>query len=460
MNGQGCSNDELDLPGHVLDRIVGLQKIIPSDVVRQALRKAGKESKRICVLNNEVMVWVVLGMALFTDLPIRQVYRACRRLKRKENVPGRSSLCMARQRLGVEPLVELYKLVVRPLATPQTSGAFYKGLRKVAIDGTMLNIPDCEANQCFGRTSGSRGDSAFPQIRKVSLVELGTHVEFAFAFGGCNESERDLAVSLWESIPNDALLILDRGLYCYSHWILLNKRCKLLARIQKSMVLPILKLYRDGSFLAKVYQSHWHREKDKGGCLVRVIEYTLNDRNRTGHKQIHRLMTNLLDAEKYPARELISEYHERWEQELVFDEHKTHQDPRRAEKPTNLRSGTAAGVKQELYALSLAHFVIRAMMFDAATQAGVDVDHISFKGAFQIIKTRLPECDVTNDKSMMDWYENLLWDIGQERNPARRNRINPRVIKQKILRWPKCRPEHRKQKKLTKTFEESVVMIN
>ncbi len=54
---------------------------------------------------------------------------------------------MARQRLGSNPLVALQKLVVRPLATPQTIGAFYRGLRKVAIDGTVLDVPDCESHQ-------------------------------------------------------------------------------------------------------------------------------------------------------------------------------------------------------------------------------------------------------------------------------------------------------------------------
>lgn len=461
MNGQGCSRKECDLSNYVLDRITGLQKVISTDVVRQALRNTCKESRRVCRLNNEVMVWVVLAMALFTELPIRQVFKVCRRLRRAEDLPCRSSLCMARQRLGSEPLRELHKLVVRPLATTQTPGAFYRGFRKVGVDGTILNIPDSDENRGFGRTAGSRGQSAFPQIRKVSLVELGTHIEFAFVFGACNESERKLAASLWNQLPEDALLIQDRGFYSYEQWKTLNNKCKLLARIQKSMRFHKIESYEDGSYLAKVYRGHWYRKRDREGCLVRVIEYKLNDRKRTGHKQLHRLITNLLDAEQYPAMELIMEYHERWEQELVFDEQKTHHDPRRAEKTTNLRSGTVDGITQELYALSLAYFVIRAMMLDAATEAGIDVDRVSFKGAFQIIKARLPECDLVDRRTMVTWYSNLTWEISRELNPARRNRINPRVIKQKMSRWLKCDPKrHRKLDKLTKTFAESVVMLN
>lgn len=105
------------------------------------------------------------------------------------------------------------------------------------------------------------------------------------------------------------------------------------------------------------------------GIVVRVIEYTLDDPERTGHGETHRLLTSLRDDTAVSARELIVLYHERWEDELVFDEQKTHQDPRRAEKPAQLRSETPAGVKQELHALSWAHFVIRSLMFEAAHQA-------------------------------------------------------------------------------------------
>jgi hypothetical protein len=460
MDGQGCSDLCGDDNGRILDRIAGLEKVIAPELVEQALTRTGKRSKRTCTLTNEVMIWVVLAMGLFTEMPIRQVFKACRRLRKREESPARSSLCMARQRLGSEPLVALHELVVKPLATPRTPGAFYRGMRKVAIDGTVLDVPDCDAHQSFGRSSGSRGEGPFPQVRKVSLVELGTHVEFAFVYGGWNDSEKKLVEQLWKSIPEDALLIEDRGFFSYKHWKLLHAKHKLLVRIQKSMVFQPLQNFDDGSFLAKVYPSSWHREKDKRGIVVRMIEYRLDDPQRTGHNEVHRLMTNLLDAEQFPAREFVLEYHERWEEEIVFDEQKTHQDPCRAEKTTHLRSETPDGLRQEFYAMSLGHFVVRAMMLEAADEANIDVDLLSFKGSFQILKTRLPECDTRSQASMSEWFEAVVWEIGRERIPARRNRINPRVIKRKMSRWKKCRPQHRKQEPLTKTFDQTVVMLH
>ncbi len=393
MYEQGCSRLSSDDSGRILDRLAGMEKIIVPELAAQALANSGKQSTRKCSLTNEIMLWVVLAMGLFTELPIRQVFKVSRRLRMGEESPARSSLCMARQRLGSEPLVELHRLVVKPMATEQTLGAFYRGMRKIAIDGTVLDVPDCEAHQHLGRSSGSRGEGPFPQLRKVSLVELGTHIEFAFVYGGWHDAEKKLVEGLWDAIPDGALLIEDRGFFSYKSWEKLHEKHKLLVRIQKSMVFKPIKYFADGSFVAKVYPSNWYRENDRQGIMVRIIEYKLDDPQRTGHDEVHRLMTNLLDAEEFPAMELIMEYHDRWEEEIVFDEQKTHQDPRRAEKTTNLRSETSDGLKQELYAMSLGHFIVRAMMLEAAETIQIDVDRLSFKGCFQILKTRLPECD-------------------------------------------------------------------
>jgi hypothetical protein len=135
----------------------------------------------------------------------------------------------------------------------------------------------------LGNTADDRCVLSFPQVRKVSLVELGTHVEFAFVFGGWHDSEKKLVEGLFESIPDDALLIEDRGFFSYRHWKMLHEKHKLLVRVQKSMVFKRIKTFDDGSFLAKIYPSNWYRENDKQGIVVRVIEYKLDDPQRTGH---------------------------------------------------------------------------------------------------------------------------------------------------------------------------------
>ena len=442
----------------VMDRLAGLSKVISQAVIEQALLNTDRADQRACRLSHRVMLWVVLAMGVLTDLPIRQVFKHARRMQPGDKTPSRSNLCEARHRLGVEPVRQVFELVVKPLATPQTLGAFYHNLRLMGIDGTVMDVPDTPANEAhFGRSSGGRGDSAFPQLRKVSLVELGTHIEVAMAVGGYHDSEQKLVEKLWDHVPADALLLEDRGFFSYAHWKKLDARgTKLLVRLKGSLILRPIERLPDGSFLAKIYPSPHDRDRDREGIVVRVIEYTLDDPERTGHGETHRLATNLFDHTQFPAMELACSYHERWEEELVFDEQKTHQDPRRPTKPTHLRSQTPAGVEQELYALSIGHFIVRALMLEAAHKENLDVDRLSFTGCLQILQARLPECDSTTGQGLDRWYQLLLTEMAQEKLEPRRNRVNPRVVKRKMSKFAKKRPEHRGRPPLKKTFAETV----
>lgn len=460
MTRQGCAKFSADESGRFLDRLAGLEKIITPDLITQALVATERVNPHRCKLNNEVMLWVVLAMGLFTNVPIRQVFKQARRMRKQEKSPPRSSLCEARKRLGVEPLKYLHKHTVRPLATPETPGAFWRDWRWVGIDGSVYDVPDSPANAAaFSRAQGGRGEGAFPQVRKASLVELGTHVELAIEIGGWQDSEQALARQLWDWLPSDSLLLEDRGFFSYDDWEELNGRGqKLLVRVKSNLILEAFQELSDGSYLAKIYPSSYHRDKDRQGIVVRVIAYSIDDPQRVGHQEEHRFITNLLDEMQYPAMELIVGYHERWEHEMVYDEQKTHQDPPRAEKPANLRSETPEGVRQEMYALSVAHFVVRALMFESARAETLDVDRLSFTNCFRILQCRLPECMGRRPQDLEDWYENLLWEMRQEITEPRRNRINPRVIKRKMSKWKKKGPQHRNLPPLKKSFIESVVM--
>jgi hypothetical protein len=235
----------------------------------------------------------------------------------------------------------------------------------------------------------------------------------------------------------DALLSEDRAFFNYDDWKHLHTRVKLFLRVNSNRVLEPLQPLSDGSYLAKINPTAYDRAKDRQGIVVRVLAYRLEDPQRVGHGEEQRFITNLLAEQEFPARELILEYQERWEEALVFDEQKTHQDPRRAEKPAQVRSETPEGVAQEVYALSLAHFVVRALMVEAARPQQLDVDRQSFLGCLHILRARLPECDSRSPATLDQWYANLLAEL---RTEPRRNRINPRVIKRKMSKWPKKTP--------------------
>ena len=303
-----------DDAGRILDRLAGLEQVIRPDDIQQALSATGRVSTRSCVLTSEVILWVVLAMGLLTDLPIRQVFKHARRLRVGEKSPARSNLCMARQRLGVAPVRQLFTQVVRTLARPDTPGAFYGGFRLMGFDGTVFDVPDSPANAAaFGRpTAGPRGVGAFPQVKKLSLVELGTHVEVAFAVKHCGGNERAMVAGLLRHLTPEMLLLLDRGFFSYELWREVTATGgKVLARVLSKLILRPFQTLADGSYLAKVYKNDSDRRKDRDGIVVRVIRYTLDDPQRVGHGEEHVLITNLFDEKLYPAEELIILYHER-----------------------------------------------------------------------------------------------------------------------------------------------------
>lgn len=459
---------DVDSQGRVLDRLAGIEQVIEPQLIRQCLADSGRAVQRACRLSHEVMMGIVIAMGVFTKVSIRQVFKRSRFARAEEDSPSRSALCQGRQRLGVAPLRRLFEQVARPLGvagtedSTQTPGVFYRELRLVGVDSTVYDVPDTAANShTFGRPSGgNRGPGAFPQVRKTSLVELGTHAEIAFVSKPCHRNETIAMPALLKRLPAQSLLLWDRGFFSYSLWKqALGVGAQLLVRMKKSVVLAPIRQLGDGSYLAKIYPCTKARRQETGGIVVRVIRYTLDDPQRVGHGEEHVLMTTLLDPRLYPATELISLYHERWEHESTYDEQKTHQDPKRPGKAAHLRSETPAGVVQELYALSLGHFIVRALMCQAAARVNLDPDRLSFTGCFQTLECRLPECRDETPEALATWWDALLWELSQERIPPRRNRINPRVIKQKMSKWKKKRPEHRQQLPLTKPLIETVVML-
>jgi hypothetical protein len=118
-----------------------------------------------------------------------------------------------------------------------------------------------------------------------------------------------------------------------------------------------------------------------------VIVYTITDPARPGYGEVHRLITTLRSPQLAPAVDLVCAYHERWEIELMIDELATHQ--RLAGRP--LRSLKPLGVMQELYGLLIAHYAIRFLMHEAAMQAQIDPDRLSFTHAVCVVQDAIPE---------------------------------------------------------------------
>jgi hypothetical protein len=398
------------------------------------------------------MLWFVVALGLFCRDSYRQVFKWLQPFRRM-GTPGRSTLCMARQRLGVAPLRRLLERVVGLLATSATPGAFHRPYRLMGLDGFVVDLADSPPNdRVFGRPKSGRAIGAFPQARVLSLCELGTHVLWRSLVKPCRRGEATMAKVLLRHLRPDMLLLWDRNFFSYArvHQVVVGQKAQLLARVKTNLIFRPVRTLSDGSYVARVYESPRHRERDRGGIEVRVIEYTLRDFGRTGDGQKHRLLTTLSDEHADPATDLVMLYHERWEEELTIDELKTHQRERLV-----LRSQTPGGVVQEVYGLLTAHGLVRRAMSAAAVQAGVAPRRVSFTGALKILRCRLAECP-DDDPGRARWYEQLVEEMSEEVLPERRPRINPRVIKRKMSNWNKKRPEHRTKTKPTERFRDTI----
>jgi len=446
---------EVAVQWSVAERVKALKRIVPHKSITKVLRRVVRQGGYCRRLPRWFVVWFVIAIGLFSRDSYRQVFRWLLRYQ-KQGTPGRSTLCQARQSIGVAPLRLLAEEVIELQGKPDTPHAFYRGMRLMAIDSLILDVPDTQANErAFGRPGNGRAPGAFPQARVLSLCETGTHVLWRSLIKPHRRSEVPMAHYLARFLAENMLLLWDRGFLSYPLVREVRQRqAHLLARVKTGLLFTPIRRFKDRSFLAKLYPTARARHQDQDGILVRIIEYTFRDPGRPGSGQTHRLLTTLLDPEQHPAQALIVLYHERWEEEITFDELKTHQ----RERPV-LRSETPAGVVQEIYGLLLGHYVVRKLMCDAAQLADCAPRELSFVNTLKTLRCRLPEAP-RHAIGLRHWYQNLLDEVAEERLEPRRNRINPRVIKRKMKHWDKKREKHRNFPQPKQDFHKSIVLLN
>lgn len=147
-------------------------------------------------------------------------------------------------------------------------------------------------------------------------------------------------------------------------------------------------------------------------------------------------------------------YHARWEHELLIDEIETHQRPR-----TPLRSQLPTGVIQEVYALLLAHYLVRAVMVDAAQTCGLPPTRLSFQTSLQYLRATLPDFQRSAPASHAWLYQAMLEEIAATPLPPRTDRLNPRVVKRKTCAFHAKRAHHRHWPQPSKSFREAITLL-
>ena len=364
-----------------------LTRVFPPELVERVVAEAGRTEQRQRLLPARVVVYYVLGLALFSQCSYEEVMRVLVEglawadgWASAWNVPTKAALFKARARLGPEPIEALYRQSAVVLATKKTKGAWYRGWRLMSVDGTCLDVADTEANdEAFGRPGSKRpdGTGAFPQVRLVGLAECGTHAIVDAVVGRYSDAEQHLAPALLGSLSPGMLVLADRGFLSYALWTAAQATgADLLWRTKSNHVLPVEGRLPDGSFLSTMYPTAKDRRHGSSGVKVRVVEYVLDDdkAENARNEGPYRLITTVLEARRAPADELAGLYPQRWEFETALDELKTHQRSPRVV----LRSKMPDGVRQEVYGYLCVHYAIRWLMHSVAQSARADPDRLSF----------------------------------------------------------------------------------
>ena len=421
--------------------------MLPVSQIEELLETYQMWEQRERKLNMVAMVYWLLGLHLYPHLSQRAVYAklvsGLRTMRDDvpEAIPSKSAFSYRREQLGSELLEELFVHCAGPQATQQTPGAFWKGMRLLALDGTVESLADTASNrETFQYSSDEElSHSPIPQARLVLQVECATHLICDAEISSCRQAEATstrllLERGRWEN----TLVLWDSGFH--SSGAIFQIRSPgghVLLRMKSNVLLKPCYRMCDGSYLTYIYQDQDHHSGER--MLVRVISYTFTDPRIPGAgKQVYRLVTTLLDPFRYPAKELAVLYHERGPVELVIDETDTHL---RLSART-LRSQTASGVIQELYALLLAHTLLRTLMLRAAQPQGLAPTTISFPQTIRLVDDSLLPLSLVSPSRRQQMVVSLLQEIGTFRLPKQRVRIQARVVKRVRSRYERKKPEH------------------
>jgi hypothetical protein len=387
-----------------------LASVVSRDAVEDAVVAAGRTAKRSGgKLPPQVVVYFVMGLALFSEDDYAEVAaRMAEPLRRLgaggpawDPTPG--GITQARQRLGPEPLAELFSQVAVPVADLDTPGAFLGTWRLMSIDGMEWDVPDTARNRpAFG--TGNEGQ-AFPKARVVTVAECASHAAVLAAIGpaggGKGTGEQSLARPLYRKLEEGWLLIADRNFYNWKDWCTAaGTGADLLWRVKSDLRLPVLELLDDGSYRsvlvspavkgkardALIEGARRDEDLDENKARhIRVVEYEVPDRDGDG--DLIALVTTITDWHRAGAPMLAEAYHQRWEHETGNAQLKTElRGPGKV-----LRSGSPELVEQEIWGYLLTHYAISALACTAATAAGLDPDQVRHKLAVRIARRRVAD---------------------------------------------------------------------
>ncbi|MFJ6141932.1 IS4 family transposase, partial [Kitasatospora sp. NPDC092286] len=258
-------------PGHLGE----LTQLVDFALVDAVLEESRAVQRRIRLLPARVVVYFVLAPALFGDCSYRAVWdKLTAGLGALVPVrPHSSSLSRARRRLGPEPLRLVFESLAGAVAWTDRPGAFWSGMRTVAVDGTSLRLPDRDpVTARFPKRHGPQYEFAYPVLRLVTLVETGTRAVIAAAFGPEAEGELAYTTRLLSCLSARMLLLADAGYDAVAFLRDVHATgAQFLVRSSASRRPTIGQRLPDGSYLTRL-AGPYRAGQGYGTLTVRVVE--------------------------------------------------------------------------------------------------------------------------------------------------------------------------------------------
>jgi len=352
-----------------------------------------------------------------------------------------SSCASRRARMPWEVFTELMQRTLRPLArTRREPGAFWRGLRLLAMDGTQFSVTNTPQVQRTQRKAKSRrGRAAFAKIVTGILLEVGLHNPLAAAIGSQGQSEWQLALSLLAQLPKQALLLADRlhgcaAFVCHAMAACQRVGSHFLIRARSQIKVQTVRKLKDGSRIVRVPV----RQKGKPRVVLQWLELReIRVRvQRAGFKATElRLWTSLLDLKSAPSSELIELYAQRWEHELFYRQLK-----RQLRKNEVLQSHTVETGAQEIAAMMIVAAMLARERAEAAN-GQVPVLRISFLKLLELMRPLWLVLELGEDL-LEEWQKKELTERFQKQargclTPRKRARSCPRAVRQPVTGWPR-----------------------
>jgi len=410
-----------------------LSEVLSPELLSECLQKSGTVTLRKRRLPLEMMVWSVVGMALYRHLPMSQIVNQLDIL-----LPGNrpfvapSAVVQARQRLGEAPVREVFEQT-QALWHEATPHPHWCGLRLLGVDGVVWRTPDTPENDAaFARTANKQGEASYPQVRMVCQMELTSHLLTAAALDSVAENEMMLAAQLIDKTPDHSLTLFDKGFYSLGllhQWQGTGTERHWLLPLKKGTQYRVVEKLCAGNAVVELMTSPQARKKWPG--LPHTLQARLLSKTVKGKRV--QILTSMTDIRRHPSVDIVDLYTYRWEIELGYREMKQHLMHNRL----TLRSKKPDMLRQELWGVLLAYNLLRFQMAQMAySLKGIEPNELSFTQAAAFLIKELTLMPAVAPGRIPEVLKHFTGMARAFVLPHRRERSYPRAVKKKPQKYP------------------------